>query len=116
MPQTFTLCSIDDVQKTGSKGVEIPNSELTYFVVEHDGGHHFYVNRCPHLNVELEMLEDRFLDMDGYFIQCATHGALFERDTGNCVSGPCQGDKLIKLECWIEGNDILTDLDKVPLS
>ncbi len=39
-------------------------------------------------------MEHDFLDMDGALIQCSTHGALFEIESGHCLAGPCQGDRL----------------------
>ena len=28
---------------------------------------------------------------------CATHGALYEPDTGRCAGGPCRGGKLLPI-------------------
>jgi len=64
------------------------------FVVHHGGQFHAYLNRCPHTGANLEWLEHQFLDMDKAFIQCATHDALFEIDSGHCIAGPCAGDRL----------------------
>lgn len=57
-----------------------------------------YLNRCPHLGIELNWTPGRFLEPGGHFIQCATHGALFTPDRGHCIAGPCQGDRLTALE------------------
>jgi nitrite reductase/ring-hydroxylating ferredoxin subunit len=32
-------------------------------------------------------------------IQCATHGALFLIESGECVAGPCAGQSLQALAC-----------------
>ena len=60
----------------------------TIFITQLDGSFYAYQNVCPHLQVELEFLENQFLDQDQEFIQCSTHGALFEVETGLCISGP----------------------------
>ena len=40
---------------------------------------------------------------------CATHGAIFEVDTGLCIDGPCIGDSLRSLEANIlEGEVVIT--------
>ena len=39
---------------------------------------------------------DRFLDETGRWLMCATHGATYAPDTGDCVGGPCRGG-LIKI-------------------
>ena len=43
-------------------------------------------------------LENQFLDGDQEFIQCSTHGALFVVETGECISGPCLGQSLQKVD------------------
>ena len=86
------LCHIDDIPEGTSKGFEI--GEQSYFAVHKDGNIYLYQNRCPHLGVELNWQENQFLDMDGALIQCATHGALFLIEDGECVAGPCTGQSL----------------------
>ena len=68
------------------------------FAVRFDNEIYVYKNECPHLGVNLEFNEDEFLDSEGQLIQCSTHGALFSIDSGKCLSGPCQGDSLTKVE------------------
>jgi nitrite reductase/ring-hydroxylating ferredoxin subunit len=61
-----------------------------------------YRNRCPHTGVNLNWLPDQFLDLNGEYIQCAMHGALFRIDDGYCVYGPCAGASLEKLPLQCE--------------
>jgi len=56
-----------------------------------------YVNRCPHAGHALNLRPHRFLTPDGALIICASHGALFEREDGLCVAGPCAGRTLTPL-------------------
>ncbi|BAZ95304.1 uncharacterized protein FOKN1_2947 [Thiohalobacter thiocyanaticus] len=53
-----------------------------------------YINRCPHAGSPLDWMPDQFLSLDQRHIQCATHAALFTLDGGECVAGPCVGDRL----------------------
>ncbi len=62
-----------------------------YFAVRRDGIAYFYINRCPHRGIPLEWQPDKFLDQSASLIQCATHGALFLIESGECVAGPCAG-------------------------
>lgn len=101
-----TLCHIDDIPDESTKGFQV--GEENYFAVRRDGNIYLYLNRCPHLGVQLNWMEDKFLDLDGVFIQCFTHGALFSVDSGECVSGPCLGDKLESIP--FEINDGLISL------
>ena len=84
------LCDLSEIEPDTSKGFELETGEAL-FVVEHDGAYFCYRNKCPHLGVELNYEEDRFLDMEGALIQCSTHAALFLINSGECVAGPCQG-------------------------
>jgi nitrite reductase/ring-hydroxylating ferredoxin subunit len=91
-PMTI-LCSVDDlVDGADAKGFTTDHDTL--LALKRDGQIFVYRNSCPHLGVELNWLEDQFLDSDGMFIQCATHGALFTVETGACVAGPCLGKSL----------------------
>ena len=90
------LCHIDDIPEQQSKGFKLGNDNL--FAVKKAGQVYLYRNSCPHLGVELNWQEDKFLDMDGMLIQCSTHGALFLIEDGECVAGPCQGQQLQKVD------------------
>ncbi|MBL1272378.1 MAG: Rieske 2Fe-2S domain-containing protein [Oceanospirillales bacterium] len=57
-----------------------------------------YLNKCPHMGVELNCMPGRFMDTDNLFLQCSTHGALFKPRDGECIAGPCQGDALTALD------------------
>ena len=86
------LCTIAELENPGSKGFKHKKGNL--FVVRRDHEVFVYENHCPHLGINLEWQEDQFLDSEKRLIQCATHGALFLMDTGECIAGPCPGDKL----------------------
>jgi nitrite reductase/ring-hydroxylating ferredoxin subunit len=74
------------------------NCEEKGFVVRHRGRACAYVNQCPHAGTELDWQPGEFFDIAGLYLVCATHGALFEPDSGVCVAGPCRGASLRRLE------------------
>jgi nitrite reductase/ring-hydroxylating ferredoxin subunit len=37
---------------------------------------------------------------------CATHGALYEPDTGRCAGGPCHGGRLHKIQVVEQGDKV----------
>jgi nitrite reductase/ring-hydroxylating ferredoxin subunit len=47
--------------------------------------------------MEMDYRPDHFFDMTGQWLICATHGALYQPDTGACRGGPCRGG-LAKIE------------------
>ena len=106
---TIPLCQTDEISDPGSKSFEIKQGRetLSLFVVHKDGNFSAYINSCPHTGVNLDWQEDQFLDMDNMFIQCSTHDALFEIDTGLCVAGPCVGDSLQPIALDIHDGQIL---------
>lgn len=64
-------------------------------VAVHAGGVlQVYRNRCPHRGTELDWIPGAFLSPDRRHLQCATHAALFDPESGYCVSGPCAGQSL----------------------
>lgn len=101
------LCQIDDIPDPGSKSLTHQGHAL--FAVRQHGEVYLYRNRCPHLGIELNWLPDQFLDVEETLIQCATHGALFLIESGECVSGPCMGDALQSLRCRVENGELLLD-------
>jgi nitrite reductase/ring-hydroxylating ferredoxin subunit len=57
-----------------------------------------YLNQCMHLPVELDWNHGEFFDKQARYLICATHGALYEPDTGYCVAGPCAGKYMRSLK------------------
>ena len=79
----------------------------TGFALLYEGVYYVYRNQCQHLPVELEWEENDFLDVNNRFIVCATHGALYEPQSGLCVSGPCNGESLISMAFEVVRNNII---------
>lgn len=70
----------------------------TAFAIRFDGAVRVYLNECQHVPVELDWQPGRFFDDSGLYLVCATHGALYEPDTGVCIGGPCAGRRLRALD------------------
>lgn len=98
------LCHVDDIEEGQSVGFEVGEKKL--FAVKKDAVIYVYENRCPHLGIELEWLENQFLDPDGALIQCSTHGALFLIEDGSCISGPCSGQQLNQIDSFIREESV----------
>ena len=96
-----------EIEEGQSKGLETAGTYL--FAVKKDDQIYLYRNSCPHLGTPLEWEEDTFLDPDGALIQCATHGALFEIETGRCISGPCLGQHLQQIPHFVDNGLIMVD-------
>jgi nitrite reductase/ring-hydroxylating ferredoxin subunit len=84
---------------------------LTGILVRAGGGIHAYLNRCPHALRPLNFRPDAFLSPDGSLLQCGSHGALFEKDTGVCVAGPCAGESLRRLPVVLVDGELRLSAD-----
>lgn len=77
------------------------------FLVNVDGTVHAWVNRCRHVALTMDWVENRFLDETGRYVVCATHGALYRPDTGECVAGPPFGKRLIRVPLRVDGDRLI---------
>jgi nitrite reductase/ring-hydroxylating ferredoxin subunit len=58
------------------------------FAINFEGRLYGYVNRCCHVPVALDWVENQFFTADGRFLRCQTHNALYLPDSGECIDGP----------------------------
>jgi nitrite reductase/ring-hydroxylating ferredoxin subunit len=77
--------------------VERAGMPLPAFAVRFDGVVRAYVNECRHQATELDWNPGEFFDAERLYLICATHGALYQPDTGMCIEGPCRGARLIAI-------------------
>lgn len=113
------LCSLAELETTGSHGFAVGEGDwpLRGFVVKASSGVAAYVNYCPHAGHPLNIRPNRFLTPDGALILCCSHGALFARDDGLCIAGPCQGQRLTPVPIELVGGYVMlgegVDVDKL---
>lgn len=74
------------------------SQKLPCFVVAFGGEIYAYVNKCPHRYTELDWLPGEVFDDEGLYLICATHGAVFEVNSGLCADGPCKGLSLDRVQ------------------
>ena len=60
-------------------------------LVYYEGDLYAYVNRCRHISLSMDWVDNHFFTEDGRYLICANHGATYEPATGECVWGPCFG-------------------------
>lgn len=80
--------------------------EFEAMLVNYQGNLYAYMNRCPHVGINLDWVDNQFFTVDCRYLMCANHGAVFEPPTGECVWGPCAGASL-------ESVDLAVDKGKV---
>ncbi len=99
LPAGTVFASLADLPDGATRGFDLTAEEwpLRGFLVRVGDAVHAYLNRCPHAGRPLNFLPDRFLSSDGELLQCVAHGALFEKDSGLCIAGPCVDDSLKRI-------------------
>ena len=113
---TRVICPLHELADPGARGFTMGQGEwpLKGFVVRQGESVYGYVNHCPHAGFPLNWQPDQFLVPGGTTIRCVMHGALFEMETGSCISGPCPGLGLQPLPVHVRHGYVLLD-DSVPL-
>ena len=79
---------------------------LEGFAFGFDGELHAYLNRCRHIPLPMDWLDNRFFTVDEKYVVCANHGALYEPTTGECVWGPCTGARLQRVPLKVEDGTV----------
>ena len=94
--ETLVLCRLEDIDDGEGKGLTLKQdgARQEIFVVRDGARVYGYRNLCPHAGTNLDWQPDRFMNGDGSYIMCHTHGALFRIEDGFCVTGPCAGESL----------------------
>jgi nitrite reductase/ring-hydroxylating ferredoxin subunit len=99
-PQIIPLCNSADLVD-GARAVPFDvvfaGQTCRAFAIRFEGQPQAYLNRCSHVAMEMDFQPDQFFDASGRWLLCATHGAEYAPDTGECVGGPCRGG-LVKVE------------------
>jgi len=110
------ICPLYELGDPGAKGFTRGEGDwpLRGFVVRRGEVVRAFVNHCPHAGFPLNWQPDGFIAPDAPLILCAMHGALFEMETGRCVSGPCVGTGLRPLAIRVERGYVMLD-EEVPL-
>jgi len=93
------LIRLAAITDPGAKGFSLGEGDWPFsgFIVHKGGQIYAYANVCPHRRHQLDLRPDDFLIEEGSFIRCASHGALFSPETGDCLVGPCVNQRLLTL-------------------
>ena len=102
------ISKLVDVPDNDAKGmVAIVEGKQRNIFVARKGDQAFaYLNWCPHNQVLIDQIPNKFFNADKSYIQCSKHGALFQVEDGFCVEGPCEGESLKSLTTLVEDGAI----------
>lgn len=94
---------LDELEDPGCREFTIGEGDWPFrgFVVRQGDEVFAYQNFCMHAGHPLNWSPNRFLTKDKQAIICASHGAVFDIRSGNCVAGPASGRALRKIAAEI---------------
>lgn len=103
------LCAFDDLMENTAKGfaLSVQGQAANILVVRRGGQVYAYRNVCPHRGTTLDWLPDQFMDPEATYLQCATHGALFQVEDGLCIAGPCVGKQLSPVAVAVHAGNVV---------
>lgn len=58
------------------------------FVVNFHGAYHAYVNRCRHVPMAMDWVDNQFFTEHARYLMCQTHNAYYDPASGECIAGP----------------------------
>jgi len=105
------LCTLAQLEPTGCREFRLGSGDwpLRGFVVRAGSEVRAYLNRCPHQLLRMNCMPDDLLTADRRYIVCEMHDALFEKDSGLCIAGPCLGRRLWTLPVRIDAGRVLLE-------
>ena len=109
-PPGERLCALAEIIEPGARGFRFRDGDRLFagVVIRHGGRVRGYVDSCPHAGWTLSMFDDRYFTRDGRHLLCSGHAALFRPEDGECVAGPCTGDRLTPWKIAVLGGEIFT--------
>ncbi len=94
---------LEELDDPGCREFKIGDGEWPFrgFVVRKGSDVFAYQNVCVHAGHPLNWSPGRFLTKDRTAIICASHGATYNIETGECFAGPGSGGVLRKVDVTI---------------
>ena len=101
MPR-IELASRQELQEGETKLISVDGEPpfKSIILVKSDANYRAYWNICQHIAIPLDGGLGKLPLVDGYLV-CSTHGAKYEVSDGNCIKGPCSGERLPAIELEI---------------
>jgi len=106
-PAARPLCRLDDLVDGEATALDalLPDGEESLIVLRQGDAVRAWLNVCPHAGRRLDWAPGKFLISRGTLV-CAAHGASFRTDDGECVGGPCRGDRLRAVPLSVENGEV----------
>ena len=99
---------LDELEDPGCREFSIGDGDWPFrgFVVRQGEDVFAYQNFCVHVGHPLNWSPNNFLTKDKSAIICASHGATYRIETGDCFAGPGSGKTLRKVDVIVRQGEI----------
>jgi nitrite reductase/ring-hydroxylating ferredoxin subunit len=86
----FKVARISDLKPGESMKFLLPirGADEECFLINFNGEFHAYVNRCRHVPMPMDWVDNQFFAEEGRYLMCQTHNAYYEPGSGECIAGP----------------------------
>jgi nitrite reductase/ring-hydroxylating ferredoxin subunit len=93
----------DELTDPGCREFSIGDGDWPFrgFIVRKGDAVFAYQNVCVHVGHPLNWSPNRFLTKDGSAIICASHGAMYKIESGECFAGPGAGRALHRVDAVV---------------
>lgn len=97
------LAHIEQLSDPGAMGFDPGGTGQDTLMLVRRGSEVFaYLDACPHFgNTPMAWKKNAYLNGDGSCIVCHAHGAQFDIASGECLRGPCLGQRLTALDAVV---------------
>ena len=105
------LCRLTDIPEGNGLAVQYdgPDGPRHIVLFRTHSGLRAYHDVCPHQGRSLQFAPGEYLVDEHDVLICPHHGASFELAGGSCLSGPCAGDRLKRIEIRLEAESVRLD-------
>lgn len=103
------LLRLESIAPDGLHEIEaVLDGDAESLIVHRDAGNQVraWLNVCPHAGRRLDWAPGEFLRSKEGLLVCAVHGASFELAGGECVAGPCRGERLREIPVHCVNGDV----------
>lgn len=106
--QEIAVGQLTELDDPGCREFQIGDGDWPFrgFIVRKGDNVFAYQNYCVHVGHPLNWSPDKFLTKDKSAIICASHGATYEIETGQCFAGPGSGGALRKVNVAVRQGTI----------
>jgi nitrite reductase/ring-hydroxylating ferredoxin subunit len=112
-PARYRIGNAHDLKRGASIKFLMPirGIEEECFAINYHGRLYAYVNRCRHIPMAMDWVDNQFFAERGRYLMCQTHNAYYEPETGECIAGPrgACGKFLYRIPLLVEDGVIYAD-------